>query len=186
MPNRPKVARLDEVTIKRDGDTAIITYKDGSCGTVHLKFDFPIAHLTDAEILARHNEITDWQLQTVASWRPTEIADGNPQIKFDRQYKAWLPEGQVLRCMVDSNSIDQESAILIDDQKLSLQQFGQLIAPFNGWGMRIMFVPKDQLSSPPTPEVRKTPKRISKKEVDKIVQQIADQTAPKTQLPCVR
>lgn len=39
---------------------------------------------------------------------------------------------------------------------------------FKGWGMRISFVSEDQLSFPPTPEVRKAPKPLSKKELDEL------------------
>ena len=42
----------------------------------------------------------------------------------------------------------------IDDQELSLQEFGRMLTTRAGWGMRLEFVPEDQLHRRPTLEVR--------------------------------
>lgn len=168
MHYRPRVAALNEVTIQREGDTAIITFNDSESGGINLKFDFPVTSMTDLEILERHNEIVRFQLESAAQWRPTEIAEGRPQIKFDNKFRAWSAEGHVLRCVVGSDPERDETMIGIDNHELSLDEFGKLIAPFEGWGMRIVFVSEDQLCDPPLPEVRKAPKRISKKVLDEL------------------
>ena len=42
----------------------------------------------------------------------------------------------------------------IDDQELSLEEFGRMLTTYAGWGMRIEFVPDDQLHRQPALEVR--------------------------------
>jgi hypothetical protein len=44
--------------------------------------------------------------------------------------------------------------VKIDGQKLQLKQFGKLLASHEGWGMRIEFVPEDEVHRRPRLEVR--------------------------------
>ncbi len=67
--------------------------------------------------------------------------------------------------MIESGPATDEPAIKIDNHELSLQEFGAILSHFEGWGMRISFVSEDQLSNPPKPEVRKSPKRLTKKDL---------------------
>jgi hypothetical protein len=60
----------------------------------------------------------------------------------------------VLRCVVDDSGPDGEAIIHIDDQPLSLPEFGRLLCTYAGWGMRITFVPEEELAQPPRIEVR--------------------------------
>jgi len=45
--------------------------------------------------------------------------------------------------------------IHIDDQELSLREFGRLLRVHAGWGMRIAFVPEEFVTENPTVKVRK-------------------------------
>lgn len=39
-------------------------------------------------------------------------------------------------------------------QELSIEQFGRLLTTYSGWGMRIVFVPDDEIEQTPRVEVR--------------------------------
>ena len=53
-----------------------------------------------------------------------------------------MPRGDVLRCIIDDAGPNGEVTIHIDDQELSLAEFGRLLSVHGGWGMRIAFVPE--------------------------------------------
>ena len=44
--------------------------------------------------------------------------------------------------------------IEIDDRELSWEEFGKLVVTYAGWGMRIAFVPEDEVHRLPRVEVR--------------------------------
>ena len=46
------------------------------------------------------------------------------------------------------------SVIYIDDREFDLAEFGALLRCFAGWGMRIAFVPEDEVTEQPEIEVR--------------------------------
>jgi hypothetical protein len=167
MRPKPRIATPDDVTIRRDGNYAIIDFNDQGAGGMNLGIGPEIEFMDDLEILQMYNDVVRSMLDSAQSWRPTEIAEGRPQIKFDRKYRHWSAEGHVLRCAIDCDSDANMPTIVIDNHRLSLQEFGVMLSHFNGWGMRIAFVSEDQLSKPPNPEVRKAPKRISKRELEK-------------------
>lgn len=48
---RPHVATLDEVTITRNGDDAIIEYPDQRIGTTHFRLGPQVQQMTDGDIL---------------------------------------------------------------------------------------------------------------------------------------
>ena len=48
---KPVIARLDEVTITRDGKTAVIEYVDPTIGGVNLTIGPQLQYMTDQEIL---------------------------------------------------------------------------------------------------------------------------------------
>lgn len=56
---RPHIAKLDEVTITRDGETAIIDYKELGISGVNLTLGEEIYQMSDLDILNRPIEIKD-------------------------------------------------------------------------------------------------------------------------------
>ncbi len=59
----------------------------------------------------------------------------------------------MLRCLVEDDENGQ-LVVGIDDKELSLEEFGRMLTTYAGWGMRIEFVPDDQLHRRPALEVR--------------------------------
>ena len=64
----------------------------------------------------------------------------------------WVPRGHVLRCLVDDS--EEQVVIEIDGREFSLAEFGRMLSTFAGWGMRICFVPEDEITKEPEIEVR--------------------------------
>jgi hypothetical protein len=65
----------------------------------------------------------------------------------------WVPRGGVLRCLIQDDEHGQV-VVQIDEQALPSKQFGKLLATYAGWGMRIEFVPEDEVHRRPVIEVR--------------------------------
>ena len=152
---RPRVATLDEVRISRDGEDAIIEFVDSTVATMHLKLGPEVQRMTDEEILDRFNAVVLAMEQRAAEYEhvAVEVPPGSPQIKYFEPGDQWTPRGAVLRCIIDDNE-DGEAVITIDDQELSMPEFGRLLTTYAGWGMRIVFVPDDEIEIPPRIEVR--------------------------------
>jgi len=149
------IARLDEVTITRDGEDAVIQYQEAGIPTTHLKIGPEMAGMSDEAILELFNDTLRAQAQLAAEYKhvAVEVPLGSPQIKyFDRGYQ-WRPRGGVLRCLVEDDENGQ-LVVGIDDKELSLEEFGRMLTTHAGWGMRIEFVPDDQLPRRPALEVR--------------------------------
>ena len=68
----------------------------------------------------------------------------------------WVPRGRILRCHIEDDE-GGETTVYIDDRKLDLGEFGRLLNFYAGWGMRIAFVPADELTEHPEIEVRDPP-----------------------------
>jgi len=153
---RPHVAALGEVKIQRVGEQAVITYSDPAVAIVHLSIGPSVQSMTDAEILDLHNHILRAQekmargIENVA----VEIPPGRPQITYTSECDQWVPRGSVLRCVVHDGGPDGEAIIEIDDHELSLDEFGRMLTTYAGWGMRIIFVPRDETEQQPEIEVR--------------------------------
>ena len=64
-----------------------------------------------------------------------------------------MPRGGVLRCHIEDDE-NGEAVIYIDDRAFDLAEFGALLCQFAGWGMRIAFVPEDEVTERPEIEVR--------------------------------
>ena len=154
-PKERYIARLDEVTITREGDSAVIRYKEEGILTTHLKIGPEIAGMSDEAILELFNDTLRAQAKLAAEYKhvAVEVPLGSPQIKYFARSYQWCPRGGVLRCLVEDNENGQW-VVEIDDQKLSLEEFGRMLTTYAGWGMRIEFVPDDQLHRRPALEVR--------------------------------
>jgi len=153
---RLHVASLDEVRISRDGVDAIIEYADPTVSTTCLRLGPEVQHMTDQEILDRLNETIVAMEQAAAEYEhvAVEVPPGRPQIEYSERSMQWTPRGGVLRCIIDDGGPDGEPIIHIDEHELSLDEFGKLLCTYAGWGMRITFVPDDELHEEPHVEVR--------------------------------
>ena len=148
------IARLNEVTITREGDSAVIRYKEEGIMTTHLKIGPEIASMSDEAILELFNDTLRAQAQLAAEYKhvAVEVPLGSPQIKYSARGRQWCPRGAVLRCLVEDE--DGQLVVGIDDHELSLEEFGRMLTTYAGWGMRIEFVPDDELHRRPALEVR--------------------------------
>jgi hypothetical protein len=146
---------LDEVIITREGDAAHIQYKEPDVPSTHLQIGPAMSGMSDEEIVELFNDTLRARAQLAASHPhvAVEVPLGSPQIKYFARGYQWCPRGGVLRCLVEDDENGQ-LVVGIDDQELSLQEFGRMLTTYAGWGMRIEFVPDDQLYRRPALEVR--------------------------------
>ena len=153
---RPHIASLDEVRITREADGALIEYANEKIWKTHVKLGPEIAGMTDQEILDSWNECVDAREQHAAEYThvAVEIPPGKPQIEYFAKGYQWTPRGGVLRCVIHDGGADGEPTVDIDDQELSWSEFGRLLTTYAGWGMRIVFVPDDELHIKPRIVVR--------------------------------
>jgi hypothetical protein len=147
---------IDQVRITRDGGDAIIDHADENLSGARVVIGSGIASMNDADIVDMYNEILDAQRALLQQWDKTvsEEAPGEKQIDYHENSDQWVPRGDVLRCIIDDGGPDGEVIIHIDDQELSLAEFGRLLRVHAGWGMRIAFVPGEFVAENPTVKVR--------------------------------
>lgn len=162
---RPHVASMEEVRITREGDAAVIEYADESVATTNFGLGAAkLATMTDEDVLEAWNDC----LRNMEAHRrsieyvATEILIGKPQVKFFARGDQWVPRGGVLRCQILSDggiepSLD-EPFVAIDDRDFTLAEFMKMIGTHGGWGMRIEFVPDDELHVRPKLKVREPPR----------------------------
>ena len=154
---RPIVTSLNEVTITRETDTAIIRYKDPTYGSTNLRIGLEVTAMTDQEIVELYNDTLRAQAKLAAEYKhiAVEVPLGYPQIKYHPRADQWTPSGKVLRCLIDDTAEgEREPVIQGDDRELTWGEFGRLICTYAGWGMRIEFVPEDEIHRRPKLEVR--------------------------------
>jgi hypothetical protein len=161
LPKRPFVASPDEVRINRNGDYAIMEYADDNVATTHLKMGSQkLASMTDEELLDYWNEMTEAKEihRNGLSYAATEIPAGKPQLEFFEEGNQWVPRGHVLRCELLSDAAIKpdldEPFVSIDGRDFTLGEFMRMVGSFGGWGMRIEFVPNDELYERPKLTVR--------------------------------
>jgi hypothetical protein len=82
-----------------------------------------------------------------------EVPLGSAQIKYFARCDQWVPRSGVLRCLI-LNDAHGQLVVKIDEQELRLKQFGNLLTTYDDWGMRIEFVPEDEVHRRPVHEVR--------------------------------
>lgn len=155
---RPRIAHSHEVTIKRDGEYGVIEFKDPTIMSTHLKIGPDIASKTDEEILDLYNECIRAQSEHIRShpYVAVEVPLGKPQINYEKQSDQWVPCGNVLRCLVEDGASEDDGwvTICVDDKELSLHEFGRMLSVYAGWGMRIEFIPEEDIHRRPRLEVR--------------------------------
>jgi len=159
-PKKPYRASLDQVRISRGPNGPEIDYAEENVSGVHLVMSSAEqAALSDEQILEIHNRCIDAQQASRDSfdWVALEVPPGTPQVKRDRRTGYVLPRGDVLRCHITDCAAGEEDpvAIYIDDEEYTLREFGQMLQSYAGWGMRVVFVPEDEVHEEPSIEVRK-------------------------------
>ena len=149
-PKKPIVATRHGVTISREGEYAIIKYKDPGISGVHLKVGPRITEMTDQDILDLHNLVITRMNRVAAEYHhvAVEIPIGKPQVSYSKMSCQWVPKGDVLRCRIHADE-KGELVVEIDNRDFSLREFGRMLTTFEGWGMRIEFVPDDETHKRP-------------------------------------
>jgi hypothetical protein len=149
------IARLPEVIVKRDGDFARIEYKEGDIAASLLKIGPEIREMSDSEIVELHNETLRDKARRASEYKQVavEMPLGSAQIEYFARCDQWVPRGTVLRCLI-RDSLQGQLLIRVDEQDLRLKQFGKLLSTYEGWGMRIEFVPQEEVHRRPVVEVR--------------------------------
>jgi hypothetical protein len=159
MPRRPHRASPDEIKITRDGDTAIITYADSNVATTNLTIGREkLAAMTDEEVRALWNDHIEARdaLMKEHEHVAVEVPPGRPQLEYYERGDQWVPRGDVVRCVVMGSVGDNpnEPFLSIDDRDFTPREFAKMVSTLGGWGMRITFVPDDELHDEPVVEVR--------------------------------
>lgn len=149
------VMHVDEVTVTRKGDCATIQHKHEDVPSIQLTLGSKIAEMSDHDIIERWNQWLRSRAQLAAQYKhvAVEVPLDSPQIKYSAWGDQWVARGSVLRCMIGDDEKGQ-LVVKIDDRELSLEEFGRLLVTYAGWGMRIEFVPEDEVDRRPAREVR--------------------------------
>jgi hypothetical protein len=156
MPRpKPRVASLKEVTITRRGDAAHIEFLDGVTPSMRLTIGPEVARMSDRAVLMSYNRVVRAMQWSVANYKhvAVEIPEGKPQLEYHALSDTWCARGGVLRCEV-SDDENRNPVITIDDRELTWDEFGRTVVTWAGWGMRVIFVPENELTKPPVIEVR--------------------------------
>jgi hypothetical protein len=149
------IACLEEVTVTRGRDFARIEYKERDIAATLLQIGPEIREMSDGEILELHNEGLRNDARQTAEYKQVavEVPLGSAQIEYFARCDQWVPRGHVLRCLIQDDEHGQ-LIVKIDEQALPLKQFGKLLATYAGWGMRIEFMPEDEVHRRPVLKVR--------------------------------
>ena len=153
---RPRQILLDQVRITREGNDAIIDHANANVSGARIVIGPGIASMSDAEIVEMYSQILDSQWRLLEEWDKTVVEEppAEKQIDYHEESDQWVPRADVLRCIIDDASPSGEVTIHIDNQELSLAEFGRLLSEHAGWGMRIAFVPEEFITENPTIKVR--------------------------------
>ncbi len=83
---KPRIARLDQVTISRDGEDAIIEFRDPAIATTHLRIGPQVQQMTDEEILLAFNRTITAQMRNrdeLGEYVAIEVPVGSPQVEHN-------------------------------------------------------------------------------------------------------
>jgi len=158
---KPIPAVIDQVRITRDGNDVIIEYADPSISGTRVTIGPRLKSMSDRDVVDLFNGMMAAQQSLMQDWdrTVTEIPPGRPQIEYRKDTDQWVPRADVLRCIVDDGGPDGEVTVYIDNEELTLADFGKLLRVHAGWGMRISFVPEERLSENPKVVVQ-DPKKV--------------------------
>ena len=149
------IACPDEVIITRDGDFARIEYRERDIPETLLHIGPGISEMCDREIVEWHNECLRSDARQIGEEKrgAFEVPLGSAQIEYFARCDQWVPRSRVLRCLIQ-DAEDGRLIVKIDEQELRLKQFTKLLSTYEGWGMRIEFMPEDEVHRRPRLEVR--------------------------------
>jgi len=156
---RPRIARLDQARISRSGEEAIIEFLDPAVATTHLTIGPKVQEMTDEDILLLFNQVIAAQVRRrdeLGEYVAVEIPVGSPQVEcHPGTVNGWSPRGGVLRCLIEDGGEDGSLPVIyVDDREFSWDEFGRMLCTYAGWGMRIVFVPDDELERTPKTAVK--------------------------------
>ena len=161
LPKRPYVASADQIRITREGEYAFIEYADDAVATTQLKVGADkLASMDDEQLLNYWNELVrnNDDFRDRVKYVAEEIPIGKPQVEYFERGNQWTPRGHVLRCQILSDAaIPPELAepfVSIDGRDFTLAEFMTMVGTFGGWGMRIEFVPADEMHIRPKLRVK--------------------------------
>ena len=152
---RARIARLDQVKISRDAENAIIEFHDSTIETTHLKIGPQVHQMSDEEILLVFNQCIASEIRNrdeLGEYLAIEVPAGSPQVEYQPgTLNQWIPRGSVLRCVIEDGGGKDGTlpVIYIDDREFTWDEFGRMLCTYAGWGMRIVFVPDDELEQAP-------------------------------------
>jgi hypothetical protein len=155
LKKKPRIARIDQVRISRDGEDGIIEFLDPKIATTHLAIGPQIQQMTDEDILLLFNQVIAAQIRNrdeLGEYVAIEVPVGSPQVEHNPgTVNQWSPRGGVLRCCIEDGGGEDGSlpVIYVDDQEFAWDEFGKMLCTYAGWGMRIVFVPDDELERTP-------------------------------------
>ena len=111
--------------------------------------------MSDKEIVELYNDGLRAQAQVASEHKhvAVEVPLNSAQIRYSKRCDQWVPRGGVLRCLIEDDA-EKTVVVRIDDHELSLEEFGRLLTTYSGWGMRIEFVPEEEVHRRPAHEVR--------------------------------
>ncbi len=151
---QPYFVRLGEVRLVRNGGTVEVHYPESDIPVTHLTIGPELADMTDQEVIDLWNDMLRAQSERAAEYKhvAVEVPLGSPQIEYRQDSDQWVPRGAVLRCQISDD--ENLPVIGIDDRELSWEEFGRMLTVYSGWGMRVTFVPEDEVHRQPCVEVR--------------------------------
>jgi hypothetical protein len=116
--------------------------------------------MTDEDILLLFNRVIAAQIRNrdeLGEYVAIEIPVGSPQVQHHPEtVNEWSPRGGVLRCRIEDGGGEDGTLpiISVDDREFTWDEFGRMILTYTGWGMRIVFVPDDELDRIPKTAVQ--------------------------------
>ena len=127
---RPHVATLEEVTITRDGEYAIIAYVDDSVATTqyHIGAD-RLARMSDEDILMLWN---------------AGLATKEDDVRSRRDMGPALSLRNTMSCVITEAPTDAHHPFLqADGRTFTAMEMAKLLGAHPGWTVRIQLVPPD-------------------------------------------
>ncbi len=139
----------DDVRIRREGEYAIFEYLGSKADSLALRVGGDLAATTDDQLLETHNAIAREQrkMRDSFEYKAKEVPMGRPQIQRS-QHGGWEMRGDVLRCGLEWSKEDETVVPQIDGRTLSWAELSRMLQTYEGWGMRLVIVPDDELGAP--------------------------------------